>query len=246
MGDLFTAVEAVQPTSAEDRLLEKVLDSGNIEVLERFLALRASEAERQARINFQRDFALMQQDLPPILKRKDNEGTKSKYAPMEDVQNGWNPTIKKWGFAYSWRTEPVEGKDGWTRTYLDIRKYGHTQTNFIDLPPLPPVVSREGNQVQNALQVVGGQASYGRRYSMIPGFGGVVEGEDSDGQIPDDPDLLEMDLQEWIKSGKIAPEACALITRALQTVDAEGNPIERNTERLKGLWKKARAKVGAK
>jgi len=36
--------------STEDRLLEKVLDSGNIEVLERFIALRKSEEERQARL----------------------------------------------------------------------------------------------------------------------------------------------------------------------------------------------------
>ena len=238
MDDLFTAVEAVQPTSAEDRLLEKVLDSGNIEVLERFLALRASEAERQARINFEEHFTKMQAKLPPVVKAKSNGATSSKYAPIEDLQAAWDPIIKEFGFAYYWNEEALE--NGGKRTIFNLAGHGHIKTNFIDIPLM------EGNKIQNSAMTSGMMSTYGRRYSMIAGIGGRVEGEDSDGQIPDDPDLLEMDLQEWIKSGKIAPEACALITRALQTVDAEGNPIERNTERLKGLWKKARAKVGAK
>jgi hypothetical protein len=221
--------------SKEDRLLEKVLESGNIEVLERYIALRKSEREDQARISFEKDFALMQQELPPIIKRKDNAGTRSKYAQIEDVQNGWNPTIKKWEFAYSWRTAPVEGKDGWIRTFMDIRKYGHTQTNFIDLPPLAPTISNAGNQVQNDLQTVGGQASYGRRYTLIPGFGGVVEGEDSDGQTLDEGSL-EMDLRTFLHSGKLSPEATKIILDELAKPD-------KDIAKLRNYWKRAKAKV---
>jgi hypothetical protein len=248
--DLFTVPEESREVATkEDRLLETVLASGNIEVLERYIALRKSEEERQARIAFEKDFALMQQELPPIIKRKDNAGTHSKYAQIEDVQNGWNPTIKKWGFAYSWRSDPIEGKDGWVRTYMDIRKYGHTQTNSIDLPPLTATESREGKKVQNDLQTVGGQASYGRRYTLIPGFGGVVEGEDNDGERLDEGSL-QMDLQEFIKSGKLNPDAVAIITKELMKgkpgQDGVIIPGEPDISKLRNYWKRARAKVEGK
>lgn len=236
MDDLFTAVEAVQPTSAEDRLLEKVLDSGNIEVLERFLALRASEAERQARITFEAHFAAMRSELPAIVKSKDGARGQYKYAPLETIQRLCDPIIFRHGFSYSWREEAIpDGK----RIWLDIVGYGHTQSNYFDSPQIDPVTSREGAAVQNLIQVRGVMSTYGRRYSFIAGFGLIIEGEDSDGQIPDDPDLLEMDLKEYIASGKLSPEAVNLITKALMAET-------RDVERLKGYWKRARAKVGAK
>ena len=235
MGDLFTAVEAVQP-SPDDQMLMRVLELGNIEALKEVIALRNGEQDRQARLNFEAHFAEMRSELPAIVKSKFGAKEQYKYAPLETIQRLCDPIIFRHGFSYSWREEAIpDGK----RIWLDIVGYGHTQSNYFDSPQIDPVTSREGAAVQNLIQVRGVMSTYGRRYSFIAGFGLIIEGEDSDGQIPDDPDLLEMDLKEYIASGKLSPEAVNLITKALMAET-------RDVERLKGYWKRARAKVGAK
>lgn len=156
----------------EDRLLEKVIDSGNIDILERFIALRAKEEERQARIAFENAFTKMQAELPAVVKMKDNGGTKSKYAPIEAIQRACDQVIHKNGFSYSWREESIpEGK----RVWIDISGYGYTKSSFFDCPKI------QGNNAQNAVQIAGSMSTYGRRYTFVSGFGIVVEGEDNDG-----------------------------------------------------------------
>lgn len=173
MADLFDQDNLPANVSVnEDRLLEKVIDSGNIEILERFIALRAKEEERQARIAFEQAFTRMQSELPAVVKMKDNGGTKSKYAPIEAIQRQCDPIIHSHGFSYSWREEAItEGK----RVWLDISGYGHTKSSFFDCPKI------QGNNAQNAIQIAGAMSTYGRRYTFVSGFGIVVEGEDNDG-----------------------------------------------------------------
>jgi hypothetical protein len=220
--------DLVPVESKEDRLLEKVLSSGNIEVLERYIALRKSEEERQARIVFEEHFAEMQAKLPVVTKRKDNGGSKSKYAPIEDIQAQWDPIIRNHGFSYSWREEVVKDFDG-KRIILDIMGYGHTKSNWFDSPRI------DGNSAQNKIQVAGAMSTYGRRYTYVSGFGGRVEGEDSDGQNLDEGSL-QMDLQDYIKSGKLNPDAVAIITKELMKPDPD-------LAKLRNYWKRAKAKV---
>lgn len=187
-------VPAQVPVSQEDRLLEKVLESGNIEVLERFIALRKSEQERQARLDFERNFAIMRRELPVIRKTKEVKirGTKAySYEPIERIQADCDATIFRHGFSYSWREEAIQsGK----RVWLDITGYGYTRSNYFDVPPLNPITSRDGNQVTNAVQMAGAMSTYGRRYTFISGFGLIVEGEDSDGVVLTIDNELQADL----------------------------------------------------
>jgi hypothetical protein len=171
MNELNFTEKQVVPVN-EDRLLEKVIDSGNIDILERFIALRAKEEERQARIAFEEAFTRMQSELPAVVKTKDNGATKSKYAPLEVIQRACDTTIHKHGFSYSWREESIqEGK----RVWMDISGFGYTKSAFFDCPKIA------GNNAQNAIQIAGAMSTYGRRYTFVSGFGIVVEGEDTDG-----------------------------------------------------------------
>jgi hypothetical protein len=216
----------------EDRLLEKVLESGNIEVLERFIALRKSEEERQARIAFEERFAKLRAELRPVIKAKENTFLRSKYAPLESLQAMCDDTIFKHGFAYTWREEAIEGGK---RIWMDITGYGHTKSNYFDTPDLEPLKSNEGKAVQNVLQARGIQSTYGQRYTFKAGFGIVIAGEDTDGDRLDEGSL-RIDLQEYIKSGKLSPEAVSIITKELM----KGEPDE---AKLRNYWKRARAKV---
>lgn len=171
------SVPAVSRTT-EDRLLEKVLDSGNIEVLERFIALRKSEEERQARLAFEEHFAKLRAELKPVIKSKENTFLKTKYAPLDVLQEACDPIIIKHGFFYTWREEAIPGGK---RVWMDISGYGHTRSNYFDTPDLEVLVSNEGKKVTNILQARGIQSSYGQRYTFKAGFGIVLKGEDSDG-----------------------------------------------------------------
>lgn len=222
--------------TGDDRLLEKVIDLGKIEVLERFIALRKSEEERHARISFEEHFAVMRAEMPSVPKTKENAGARSKYAPLELMQSVCDPCIYRHGFSYSWREEAIpNGK----RVWLDIMGYGHVRSNFFDVPQVDAVKSRDGNLVQNLIQVQGVMSSYGQRYTFKAGFGIITEGEDADGQIPDDMEVLKLDLENFILAKtsigipKLDANAVDIIKREL----AKPNPEVR---RLQQFYKRAR------
>ena len=156
----------------EDRLLEKVLTSGNIEVLERYIALRATEQEREARIAFEKAFSVMHAEFPEI--RKTKKGHTGMYAPLEEIQRVINPIIKKHGFAYWWTSEKV---DGGILEYIVISFGGYSKKSPCYVPTI------QSNNATNPAQAIGSMQSYGRRYSIIDGFGLTVVGEDDDGSL---------------------------------------------------------------
>ena len=228
---------AIVAENREDALLAQVLASGNIEILERYIALRKSEEERQSRIAFEEAFSKMRAELPAVAKKKDNGATKSKYAPIEDIQRACDPVIHSFGFSYSWREEAIpEGK----RVWMDISGYGHTRSNFFDCPKI------SGNNAQNAIQVAGAMSTYGRRYTFVSGFGVIVEGEDSDGQISDDVEQLRLELSALCEArdqgGKLK-----LPQNAFDIINAElKKPVEEmSVARMKAFYKRARAMVEA-
>lgn len=241
MSDLFDNkdnVPAIATVSREDALLGQVLSSGNIEVLERYIALRKSEEERQSRIAFEDAFSRMRAELPSVGKHKDNKAFNSKYAPIEDIQRVCDPIIYKHGFSYSWREEAIaEGK----RVWMDIFGFGHTRSNYFDCPKIP------GNNAQNALHTAQIMTSYGKRNTLVSGFGIVVEGEDSDGQITDDIEQLRLDLTALLeerdnnKQLKLPQNAFDIISVELK------KPVEQmDVARMKAFYKRAKEMVGKK
>jgi hypothetical protein len=222
----------------EDRLLEKVLDSGNIEVLEKYLALRKSERMDQSRIMFEEHFARMRAELPNISKTKDvsiRERKAYSYAPIERIQSICDPIIFRHGFTYSWREEAIpEGK----RVWLDIFGYGHTRSNYFDSPRIDPITSRDGNAVTNVIQAAGVMSTYGKRYSFVSGFGLIIEDEDTDANIPEDIELLATELRDIMSTGKIIPETVSMITRYLMQDD-----FLWDVKKLQGWVKQARRKA---
>lgn len=250
MSDLFDNkdnVPAIAPVSREDALLAQVLSSGNIEVLERYIALRKSEEERQSRIAFEDAFSRMRAELPSVGKNKDVSimGNKAySYAPVEEIQRLCDPIIYKHKFSYSWREESIAtGK----RVSMDIFGYGHTRTNSFDVPTLGQITSKSGNQVTNAVQAAGAMSTYGRRYTFVSGFGVIVEGEDSDGQITDDIEQLRLDLTALLEE-RDSNKQLKLPQNAFDIINAElKKPVEQmDVARMKAFYKRAKEMVGKK
>jgi len=172
-----------------DLLMVKVIESGNIDALERFIALREREESRHANLAFDKHFSAMQSEFGTVERTKKAYGYK--YAPLEDLQREYSQVISKHGFSYTWNEEAIEGGKRCTMT---ISGYGASRSNSFDIPQLTPVVSREGKVKQNAVQVAGAMSTYGRRYSFIAGFGVIIADEDTDA-VPEKPIDVAMEVQ---------------------------------------------------
>lgn len=165
-------IPEIKGQSSEDSMLERIAALGNIEVLERFLAARKSEQERAARIAFEVAFVKMHSEFPTIPKsRKSHTG---KYAAIEDIQKAINPIVKKYGFAYWWESEKIEGG---ILEYIVISYNGYSKRSPCYIPFVPT------NNATNPAQAIGSMQSYGRRYSLIDGFGLTTTGDDDDGNM---------------------------------------------------------------
>ena len=174
--EVATVAKSEVAVSANDRLLEKVLDSGNIEVLERFIALREKEENRQARLAFDLHFSEMQKEFTPAKRSK--KAYDSWYAPVEELQKQFNPIITAHGFSYSWKEEAQP--ESVKRIYIMISGWGYTKEAYFDCPILP------GTKQMNPVQIEGARTTYGKRYTFLSGFGITTEDEDTDAMTFDD------------------------------------------------------------
>jgi len=179
MADLFdnkTAVATVDYSS--DALMAQVInqpDSENkLAILEKLIDLRNREIDRQAKLDFEDNFAKLRKALEPVTRNKVNDFLKSKYATLDEMQDVCDPIIHEHGFSYSWREEP---SDGGKIVTMDITGYGHTRSNSFFCPSIT------GNKGVNVLQEQGIMSSYGQRYTFKAGFGIRTKDADTDGQV---------------------------------------------------------------
>jgi len=169
------AVTDEQPN--RDMMMLKVIESGNIEALERFIALRERERTREAAIEFDAHFSEMQAEFGTVPRSK--SGYSGNYAPLEELQKEYTPIISRHGFSYTWNEEAIEG--GGKRCTLRISGHGSARYNSFDIPDLP------ASKQMNAVQAAGAMSTYGRRYTFIAGFGVIIADEDPDGDPEHDP-----------------------------------------------------------
>lgn len=172
---------AVQATSTviskEDALMSQVLSSGNIEVLERFIALREREESRQSSLQFSKSFSEMQKEFPAVSRNnkvmsKDGKDTLYKFCPLEDILEVYAPIISKFGFSYRWSEEALKPEE--KRIWCIVSGYGHEERGYVDIP------IQAGNSFTNSIQQRGVSSSYGKRYSFINAFGVIIKDEDDD------------------------------------------------------------------
>lgn len=164
--------------------VDKDLDVGK---LERLIELRDREEAKRSKVEFDRNFAIMQSEIPPVPRSK-NVDDKYDYAPLETIVEMIGPIVNRHGFSYRWSEEdlPVqyaEDAKGERRQLLKMRRYwfivrgfGHEERNYVDLP------EQVDNPIANSAQKRGSSMTYGRRYSLVAGLGIVFEGQDDDAQ----------------------------------------------------------------
>lgn len=160
-------------------LMAQVLASGNIEVLEKYVALKEREEARQATIEFDRYFSAMQSEFGAVV--RDKKGFGYMYAPIESLQKQYGPIIAKHGFSYAWTEEPAENG---IRCTMTIYGHGSSRSNSMVVPSIGT------NKQMNAAQSAGALSTYARRYTFVAGLGVVLDNEDTDAQTERDPVAL--------------------------------------------------------
>lgn len=161
---------------SEDSFMMAVIQSGNVDALEKVIALREREETRKSALTFDENFSKMQSAFESVARTKKGYGYQ--YAPIEALQKSYGPIISKHGFSYAWSEDPVENG---TRCTMTIYGHGSSRSNSIIVPALPQTKS------MNAIQAVGAQSTYSRRYTFIAGFGVIIDDEDADGAPDRDP-----------------------------------------------------------
>jgi len=133
MSDLFqqdavkmeTDVAVVQDTNPMIMAaIDGKLDAESIKML---IELSNKQEDRRSKQLFDENFALMQADLKPVFKKKENDFLKSNYAPLDDLKAACDETIFKHGFSYSWDEESLP--NGEKKITMSINGHGHTRTN---------------------------------------------------------------------------------------------------------------------
>ena len=196
-----------------DQLMLKVIESGSVESLERFIALKEREESRHAALEFDKHFSEMQAGFGTVERTKKGYGYA--YAPLEELQRAYNPVIFEHGFSYSWNEEAIEsGK----RCTMKISGYGSSRSNSFDIPPLT------GTKQMNPVQIAGAMSTYGRRYSFISGFGVIIADEDTDA-VPEAPATDVSDRIQRLKACKDLKELMKAWTEIYPTVTGDARAI---------------------
>ena len=169
-------------SEAWDRLIAQVAlsDSPNaIQKVEQLWELSQRIQAKSAEAAFNRDFALMQGEIPVIQKRGEirvNEVVRSRYALFEDIDRATKPILARHGFALSFRLEQGDGSNLRVTGILMHREGHREQTSW----SVAPDVSGS----KNATQAQGSSLSYAKRYiaSLLLNIAqGQDDADDDDG-----------------------------------------------------------------
>lgn len=236
--------EALMPTGGDvDMLMVEAIRSGNIEVMERVMAIRRELKAEAAREAFYASFADLQSELPIIKKTKwvkSETGTKLyAYAPLDAIIKQCGGIIAKHGFSYSIRPMFEDPSESYPLGRVGaLCRVFHVAGHVEESPFWIPV--KEATRFTNTAQQSGTALTYSKRYSFCPAFGIVTEDDDTDGIIPNEA----RKGREPVKQPQSTPTAQKAAQKAntaqpervqLEPAGPDDERIDANT--IKGLTK---------
>ena len=163
---------AMDPSIPLDRL-EKMLD-----MKERMEDRAREDQERQAKKAYFAAMARCQAEIPVVVKKRNNEHTRSKYADLAAIEGSAMPVIHRHGFSVSFQPDGYNDK-GELRILWEI---GHAEgyvRNGVGEIPVDGAGS-QGKVNKTGTQAFGSTATYGRRYLLCMLFN-ISTGDDTDG-----------------------------------------------------------------
>lgn len=150
----------------------------DVDKLERLLGLYERLDSRKAEQEFNVAMVAAQQSMPSVFKNKVNDGTRSKYATLERVNDVIMPIITRHGFSLSFGSSESPLPDHYRVTCTLRHSSGHAVDYFVDVPA--DTHGAKGSQNKTKTHGFGSTMSYGRRYLTLLIFN-VATTDDDDG-----------------------------------------------------------------
>jgi len=155
-----------------------------VAMLERLVALKERSDEQARKQAFASALASLQAELPQIDKKGRIEvggQTRSRYARVEDIDVQIRPFLAKWGFSFSWETQPSPIPEEVRYIGRMTHSAGHWEEKTIDLP-IENELSSSGKLMMTKVQKRGSTLSYAIRTLLRMHLNLVMRDEDNDGQ----------------------------------------------------------------
>jgi len=181
-----TEVQEAPVRSDQGSIISAILSAAkdssiDINKLERLMSLRTELEADQRRIEFNAAMTAAQAEIEPVVRKKANEQTRSKYATLEAIHQMVVPVVTKHGFSMTFGTEDSKIEGHYRIVCQLSHRSGHSERYTADIP-----IDRaglKGNDNKTATHAFGSTMSYGRRYLTLLIFN-VATMDDNDGNRP--------------------------------------------------------------
>jgi len=157
-------------------LIQKAIESGNIDAVERMVALTERLQAKWARDRFFDALSAFQAECPEIVKRQQagSGNYQYRYAPLPVIVAAVKELLKNHGF--SWTVTPGQADEKSVTAHCHLHhKDGHMETTSVTVP-----IDFEGRM--NASQKVGSAITYATRYAFCGATGIMTAQGDDDGR----------------------------------------------------------------
>lgn len=170
-----------QPAQQEGGFLAMMerLAMSNIDVakLEKMMDLHERMLDRNKADAFAADYVRMKPNLPKVLKKKKNEQTSSKYAPLEDINQQVDPVLAEYGFGTSTRVTAQTETNVTVEAILWHRE-GHKESTVITMPL--DNVGAKGTVNKTNVHATASSVTYAKRVAICALLN-ISTGDDIDG-----------------------------------------------------------------
>ena len=172
---------AIRATGIEDLLMEAV-KTGNLDAIERVMAMRRELKAENAREAFFAALSEFQKECPIIRRTKEVHNAPSRggalryrYAPLDEIVKTVAPLLTAHGFSCNVqaRVEGEPGEQAFLAAVCNVyHAAGHTESSEFRVPIAL-------SDFMNSAQSFAAAATYARRYAFVNALGIVTGGEDA-------------------------------------------------------------------
>lgn len=150
----------------------------NVDKMRALLDMQKEMVAEERRVQYSQSMRAAQAEMEPVVRKSQNDHTKSKYAKLEHIDKVIRPIYTKHGFSLSFDTRREE--DGTVTAICSVlHDSGHTERK--ELNGAVDSTGAKGTANKTAMQGVGSTVSYLRRYLTCMIFNIVLVNEDDDG-----------------------------------------------------------------
>lgn len=167
-------------TSPAEMIKAAVMGGADLDKLEKLLELQERYEANQARKLFAKAFSIAQANIIPVIKKRFNSQTKSKYSELSDVIEVSQPIYTKEGFSITFNEGDSPLPEHVRILAVVLHCAGHKENYHFNVP-----LDGKGMQGNANMTKIHGKASsvsYGRRYLICMIWN--IPTQDNDGNKP--------------------------------------------------------------